>query len=113
MRHDQIENLWNDKSLRVVMRKMLRKMEVAAGHGMNGTDHSAWGRLGTEYWKKAVMVTMKPPKRERPHHCCLNFQEMEKPSEVAERRKRNKRVWRGGFRPVITYRRYIRALATR
>ena len=31
-------NRWKERILRVVMRKTLRKMDMAGGHGMNGTD---------------------------------------------------------------------------
>lgn len=58
-------------------------------------------------------MIISPPNNGSPHHCRLSFHDMEKPTEIKVRRKRNRRVLNGGLLPMITYRRYMRALATR
>jgi hypothetical protein len=48
---------------------------------------------------------MNPPNTGKTHHCSSSFQDIEKPIEQEERRKRNKRVCEGGLWLTITYRR--------
>lgn len=63
-------NLWYDSFGSVVMRNTLRKIDIAAGHGIKGTDHSDdLGTQGTMYWKMAVTMIMETPHSTILHHC--------------------------------------------
>nr|GMD99996.1 Os01g0209901 [Ipomoea batatas] len=81
-------------------------MDIAAGHGMSGTDQFSGRRAqGTKRWKRAVKDSVKKPNNGRFHHCRSSFHDRENPRELLETRKRKRRTWKGGLPLIMAYRR--------
>lgn len=101
-------NLWNDLTLRVVIRNTFRKTDAAAGHGIRGTDHSNGGPVMScraVQWKMVVIAMEIAPNSVIPHryHPSI-FLEREKPRELSVSSSRKRRTCRGRFVPIFTYR---------